>query len=46
MAHVSILGEGKEQEVMDGVVAAIGIAHNCVLRANPGLPVRGVGREA
>lgn len=41
MAHLSALGERYGEEVIEGVVAAMGIAYNDVLHASSGLPVCG-----
>ena len=41
MDHLAELGERHGQDVIDGVVAAIGIAYNFVLRASSGLPACG-----
>lgn len=41
MEHLAELGERYGREVIDGVVAAMGIAYNFVLRASSGLPACG-----
>jgi len=41
MTHLAKLGDRYGQDVIDGVVAAIGIAYNFVLRARTGQPVCG-----
>ncbi len=41
MTHLATLGERYGQDVIEGVIAAMGIAYNYVLRASSGLPVCG-----
>jgi hypothetical protein len=41
MEHLAALGERYGQSLVDGVVAAVGIAYNFVLRASSGLPACG-----
>lgn len=41
MGRLSVLSECYGHDVIDGVVAAIGIAYNFVLRASSGLPACG-----
>ena len=41
MDHLAELGERYGEDVIDGIVAAVGIAYNFVLRASSGLPACG-----